>query len=124
MRYDAAMLNIGHEKQVFVDDLVIESAENGAASLSAPFRVCLANGGGVMHGGALVTLADTAVAMDGTLEQLSADAAHPSLRTHKLCRPLVGCWACSAGYDLRIVFEYTQHAGQEAILLLAWGTHA
>jgi len=43
--------------------LVIETAANGEARLSMPFRLCLANGGGVMHGGALVTLADTAVAM-------------------------------------------------------------
>ncbi len=43
--------------------LSIEAAGNGEARLSMPFRVCLANGGGVMHGGALVTLADTAVAM-------------------------------------------------------------
>jgi uncharacterized protein (TIGR00369 family) len=43
--------------------LAIESAARGEARLSMPFRVCLANGGGVMHGGALVTLADTAVAM-------------------------------------------------------------
>jgi len=43
--------------------LAIESSANGEARLSMPFRVCLANGGGVMHGGALVALADTAVAM-------------------------------------------------------------
>lgn len=43
--------------------LTIESAASGEARLSMPFRLCLANGGGVMHGGALVTLADTAVAM-------------------------------------------------------------
>lgn len=43
--------------------LTIESAVAGEARLSMPFRVCLANGGGVMHGGALVALADTAVAM-------------------------------------------------------------
>jgi addiction module RelE/StbE family toxin len=67
--------------------------------------------------------ADTAESIEVTLEQLSADAAHPSLRTHKLRGSLAGCWACSAGYDLRIVFEYTQHEGQEAILLLALGTH-
>jgi mRNA interferase YafQ len=36
---------------------------------------------------------------------------------------LAGCWACSAGYDLRIVFEFVQHEGAEAILLLAMGTH-
>jgi len=66
---------------------------------------------------------DTAPSIDSTLEQSSADAAHPSLRTHKLRGSLAGCWACSAAYDLRIVFEYTQHEGQEAILLLALGTH-
>lgn len=66
---------------------------------------------------------DAAASIEVTLEQLSADATHPSLRTHKLRGSLAGCWACSAGYDLRIVFEYTQHEGQEAILLLALGTH-
>jgi len=58
-----------------------------------------------------------------TLEQLSADASHPSLRTHKLRGSLAGCWACSGGYDLRVVFEYVQHEESEAILLLALGTH-
>ena len=66
--------------------------------------------------------ADTAESIVAALAQLSVDAAHPSLRTHKLRGSLVGCWACSAGYDLRIVFEYTQHEGQEVILLLALGT--
>ena len=64
-----------------------------------------------------------AASIEATLEQLSADVAHPSLRTHKLPGPLAGSWACSAGYDLRIVFEYVQHEGAEAILLLALGTH-
>jgi addiction module RelE/StbE family toxin len=66
---------------------------------------------------------ETAESIEATLEQLSADPAQASLRTHKLRGSLAGCWACSAGYDLRIVFEYTQHEGQEAILLLALGTH-
>lgn len=66
---------------------------------------------------------DTAADLEATLEQLSADAAHSSLRTHKLKGRLAGCWACSAGYDLRIVFEYVEHEGVEAILLLALGTH-
>jgi len=43
--------------------LTIEAAADGEARLTVPFRLCLANGGGVMHGGALTTLADTAVAM-------------------------------------------------------------
>lgn len=66
---------------------------------------------------------ETAPSIEATLEQLSADAAHPSLRAHKLRGQLAGCWACGAGYDLRIVFEYTEHEAQEAILLLALGTH-
>jgi len=58
-----------------------------------------------------------------TLEQLSADASHASLRTHKLRGPLSGCWACSAEHDLRIVFEFVHHEGSEAIHILALGTH-
>jgi len=48
------------------EDLVglkIESAVEGKAVLTVPFRLKLAMGGGYMHGGALTTLADTAVAM-------------------------------------------------------------
>lgn len=40
-----------------------ERATGGQALLSMPFTVMLANGGGVMHGGAMTALADTAVAM-------------------------------------------------------------
>ena len=65
----------------------------------------------------------SAEVIEAALDQLSADAAHPLLRTHKLRGKLAGCWACSASHDLRIVFEYVQHEGSEAILLLALGTH-
>ena len=41
----------------------IERVADGQALLSMPFTVKLANGGGVMHGGAMTTLADTAVSM-------------------------------------------------------------
>lgn len=41
----------------------VEQAVAGQAVLTMPFTVKLANGGGVMHGGAMTTLADTAVAM-------------------------------------------------------------
>jgi addiction module RelE/StbE family toxin len=61
--------------------------------------------------------------IEATLEQLSADPVHPSLRTHKLRGSLKGFWACSAGYDLRVVFQYVQHEGAEAILLVGLGTH-
>jgi len=67
--------------------------------------------------------ADKADSIAQILEQLSTDASHASLRTHKLRGPLVGCWSCSAESDLRIVFEYVQHDGTEAIHLLSLGTH-
>jgi len=41
----------------------IEEASNGLAVLSMPFLVKLAQGKGLMHGGAITSLADTAVAM-------------------------------------------------------------
>jgi len=43
--------------------MTIESVGEGAAVLSLPFVVRLAQGGGLLHGGALTALADTAVAM-------------------------------------------------------------
>lgn len=54
---------------------------------------------------------------------LQADAFDPRLRTHRLRGDLAGLWACSAGYDLRIVFEIIKHKSAEAILLVACGTH-
>jgi mRNA-degrading endonuclease YafQ of YafQ-DinJ toxin-antitoxin module len=57
------------------------------------------------------------------LELLAEDAFHPLLKTHKLRGKLEGSWACSAGYDLRIVFEFAQYNGLEAILLETIGTH-
>ena len=41
----------------------IEEAADGKAILSMPFKVKLAQGKGLMHGGAVTALADTAVAM-------------------------------------------------------------
>jgi mRNA interferase YafQ len=61
--------------------------------------------------------------LQAALESLAADAFHPALKTHKLKGELVGSWACSAGRDLRIVFEFVQHDGAEAILLQTVGTH-
>lgn len=54
---------------------------------------------------------------------LEDDAFHPSLRTHKLKGKLKGSWACCAGYDLRIVFRFGQHSGDEAVFLETIGTH-
>jgi uncharacterized protein (TIGR00369 family) len=41
----------------------IEEARDGTAVLTMPFKVKLAQGKGLMHGGAVTALADTAVAM-------------------------------------------------------------
>ena len=57
------------------------------------------------------------------LELLAEDAFHLQLQTHKLKGKLAKSWACSAGYDLRIVFEFVRPQDAEAILLLAAGTH-
>ena len=41
----------------------IEESSEGSARLSMPFRAALCQGGGLMHGGAVVSLADTALAI-------------------------------------------------------------
>jgi mRNA interferase YafQ len=58
-----------------------------------------------------------------TLTQLTEDPYHPSLRTHKLTGALAGSWACSAGYDLRLVFKILKVSGKPVILLESVGTH-
>lgn len=58
------------------------------------------------------------------MQLLSDDAFDPRLKTHKLKGELDGVWACSAGYDLRILFEFvTGDDAVERILLLTVGTH-
>ena len=57
------------------------------------------------------------------MELMTENIFHPALRTHKLKGKLAASWACSAGYDLRIVFQLVSHNGQEAILLEAVGLH-
>ncbi len=64
-----------------------------------------------------------ATELESVLALLAEDAFHPQLKTHKLKGKLAGSWASSAGYDLRIVFEFVQHKGAEAILLASVGTH-
>ncbi len=62
-------------------------------------------------------------AIRSTLQLLAEDAFDPRLRTHKLKGNLANCWAASAGYDLRIIFEFVPHGDAEGILLLSIGTH-
>lgn len=64
-----------------------------------------------------------AAALHVALTQLEADAFAPVLKTHKLKGDLAGSYACSAGYDLRIVFEIVEREGAEVILLQSVGTH-
>ena len=66
---------------------------------------------------------DQASHLQAVLEQLSDDAIHPSLKTHKLHGVLSGSLACSVGYDLRIVFEILVQDEGEGILLQSIGTH-
>ncbi|MCY4514879.1 MAG: type II toxin-antitoxin system YafQ family toxin [Candidatus Tectomicrobia bacterium] len=57
------------------------------------------------------------------LALLANDAFHPRLRSHKLKGKFADSWACSVGYDLRIVFQFVQLEGSEAVLLETVGTH-
>ncbi len=61
--------------------------------------------------------------LEATFAALMEDAFQAALKTHKLKGDLAGSWACSAGYDLRIVFEFVHHENAEAILLQNIGTH-
>jgi mRNA-degrading endonuclease YafQ of YafQ-DinJ toxin-antitoxin module len=58
-----------------------------------------------------------------SLVDLSEDPFLPHLRSHKLKGKLKHSWACSAGYDLRIVFRFVTHEGEKSILLESIGTH-
>ncbi|MCA9237825.1 MAG: hypothetical protein KDA44_20265 [Planctomycetales bacterium] len=62
-------------------------------------------------------------ALRHTLERLEQDAFDPRLKTHKLTGHLAATWACSGGYDLRVLFDFVEHEGRPAILLLTVGTH-
>ncbi len=61
--------------------------------------------------------------IDAALHQLAENPSHSSLRTHPLKGTLKGSWACSAGYDLRIIFRFVRHDDDAAILLQSVGTH-
>jgi len=58
-----------------------------------------------------------------TLDLLESDAFQPQLKTHKLKGNLKNSWACSVGYDLRIVFEIVRYENEDTILLQTIGTH-
>jgi mRNA-degrading endonuclease YafQ of YafQ-DinJ toxin-antitoxin module len=58
-----------------------------------------------------------------TLALPEEDAFHPALKTHKLKGKLKHSWACSAGYNSRIVFQFVRYHNSDAILLEAVGSH-
>ena len=55
--------------------------------------------------------------MQTTLETLCNDPFQARLRTHKLKGELKDSYACSAGYDLRIIFKFVEYEQKQAILL-------
>ena len=59
------------------------------------------------------------------LQSLQEEVFAMSLGTHKLSGALAGYWACSCGYDCRIVFsiEIEPAPGAEVVVLLDIGTH-
>ena len=63
--------------------------------------------------------------IEATLALLQQDAFAPSLETHKLKGKLAGLWACSVGYDVRIVFDFVKTEGEQEddVRLLEIGTH-
>ena len=61
--------------------------------------------------------------LESTFAALMEDAFQAALKTHKLKGDLAGSWAWSAGYDLRLIFEFVEHECAEAILLQNVGTH-
>ena len=63
--------------------------------------------------------------IENTLKLLVNDPFAVQLETHKLKGNLFGSWACSVGYDLRIIFDFIKNEKQQAddILLIGIGTH-
>jgi mRNA-degrading endonuclease YafQ of YafQ-DinJ toxin-antitoxin module len=63
--------------------------------------------------------------IESTLRLLQEDPFAPRLATHKLKGKLRGIWACSAAFDLRILFELvpSEKGGEDDVFLLEIGTH-
>ncbi len=62
--------------------------------------------------------------LETTLTALAGNPFSSRLETHKLKGRLAGSWACSAGYDLRIIFDFVkEEQAEDAIFLIEIGTH-
>jgi mRNA-degrading endonuclease YafQ of YafQ-DinJ toxin-antitoxin module len=66
---------------------------------------------------------ELAINIQQTLELLCINPFDPQLKTHKLKGELKECYACSAGYDLRIIFKFIEQENKPSILLESVGTH-
>lgn len=63
--------------------------------------------------------------IEDTLGLLAENPFAPALATHKLQGQLSDSWACSVGYDMRIIFDFVKNEDQteDDIFLLEIGTH-
>jgi mRNA interferase YafQ len=63
--------------------------------------------------------------IDNALKQLEEDAFSLNLATHRLYGNLYGLFACTCGYDCRIVFSFQKDIDnkKESIILIDIGTH-
>ena len=63
--------------------------------------------------------------IENTLRLLVNDPFAIQLETHKPKGKLSGSWACSVGYDLRIIFDFIKNEKQQAddIFSIGTGTH-
>lgn len=63
------------------------------------------------------------ISIDKSISELAEDAFASNLKTHKLSGNLYGLFACSCGYDCRIIFSIQKENSEEMILLIDIGTH-
>jgi len=63
--------------------------------------------------------------IEDTLRLLQEDPLVPKLETHKLKGKLLGSWACTVDYDMRIVFDFVKCSKEreDVILLADIGAH-
>ncbi len=63
--------------------------------------------------------------LQSTLRRLEHDPFDAALRTHKLKGALKDCWACSVGFDCRLVFAIVKNpqTKENEIVLHTAGTH-
>jgi mRNA interferase YafQ len=63
--------------------------------------------------------------IESTLRSLQENPFAPGLATHKLKGKLAGTWACSASFDLRILFDFvaSEEGGEDDVFLIEIGSH-